>query len=455
LKTGVADWTPVVSGGLAASAMVAAHAVATRLSTPDRLQKAVSESSRQSVFPNRVCWAPHSLAQGHAGLALLYGYLDACFPGEQWDLKGRERLQLAARAAEEFSEIPLGLCAGLSGIAFAAWQLSRGGQRYPRLLDRLDHAICIRTIAAARSIRGRQGISFAEFDAISGLSGVGAYLLCRRDRPGAMMALSSAVEGLVDLLSEGDGLPRWYTPAHLLGDEQARKYCPYGDLNFGLAHGIPGPLALLSLAHMAGVPAPGLADAIARTADWLCENRFDDAWGINWPSVLPLVQTDTADGGRLEAPSVRSAPDGPSRCAWCYGSPGIARALWLAGEALDREDYRELAVSAMQAVFLRPIAVRRIDSPTFCHGVAGLLAIALRFHHDMGGTAFSDEIGVLVQQLLEAYQPDSLLGFRHLETRDNQMDQAGLLEGAPGVALALLASATSAEPTWDRLFLLS
>ncbi len=50
---------------------------------------------------------------------------------------------------------------------------------------------------------------------------------------------------------------------------------------------------------------------------------------------------------------------------------------------------------------------------------------------------------------------ESLLGFRHLETRDNHMDQPGLLEGAPGVALALLASATSAEPTWDRLFLLS
>jgi lantibiotic biosynthesis protein len=170
---------------------------------------------------------------------------------------------------------------------------------------------------------------------------------------------------------------------------------------------------------------------------------------------LPLVQTDPAKGGRLEAPGAQSAPDGPSRCAWCYGSPGIARALWLAGEALDRADYRDLAVSAMEAVFRRPISVRWIDSPTFCHGVAGLLAIALRFSHDLGGAAFSDEIASLVQQLLDSYEPESLLGFRHLEIRDNEMDQPGLLEGAPGVALALLASATGAEPTWDRLFLLS
>src|SRR5208282_3203234 len=151
---------------------------------------------------------------------------------------------------------------------------------------------------------------------------------------------------------------------------------------------------------------------------------------------------ETANGGRLQVPDVRSAPDGPSRCAWCYGSPGIARALWLAGVALDRQDYCDLAVSAMKAVFRRPVAARRINSPTFCHGVAGLLAIALRFSHDEGGTTFSDDIGALVQQLLDSYQPLSLLGFRHIETADNEMDQPGLLEGAPGVALALLASAT-------------
>jgi hypothetical protein len=385
----------------------------------------------------------------------LCGYLDACFPEEQWDLKAREHLQLAARAAEAFPRLPIGLYSGLSGLAFAAWELSRGGARYLRLLNSLDHSTCSRTIAAARSIRGRRGVGFPEFDAISGLSGVGAYLLHRREEPRAMAALSSILEGLVDLLSERDGLPRWYTPAHLLGDEETRKYCPHGNLNFGLAHGVPGPLALLSLAHTAGVPVPGLAEAIARTADWLCANRFDDAWGVNWPAILPLVQTDTADGVRLEAPGARSAPDGPSRCAWCYGSPGISRALWLAGQALGREDYRALAVSAMKAVFRRPVAARRIDSPTFCHGVSGLLGIALRFSHDMGGAEFSDDIGVLVRQLLDSFQPQSLLGFRHLETRDTAMDQPGLLEGSPGVALALLASATGAEPTWDRLFLLS
>jgi hypothetical protein len=35
------------------------------------------------------------------------------------------------------------------------------------------------------------------------------------------------------------------------------------------------------------------------------------------------------------------------------------------------------------------------------------------------------------------------------------VDQPGLLDGAPGVILALLAASTDVEPIWDRLFLLS
>ncbi len=116
-----------------------------------------------------------------------------------------------------------------------------------------------------------------------------------------MTALRSIVEGLVDLLSAGDRLPHWYTPADLLGDPQTQEYCPHGNLNFGLAHGVPAPLATAFPGPHGRRLVPGLAETIARTADWLCENRFDDRWGINWPAILPLIQTDSANGGGLEA----------------------------------------------------------------------------------------------------------------------------------------------------------
>ena len=449
-------WKPVLTGDLAAEAVRVARDVSDRLRSPERVEEAAAAAEVQTNFPNTIRWVPHTVAQGYAGLALLWGYLDSCFHGEGWDITGREHLGLAVRSAEAASGLPLGLFSGVSGLAFSAWQLSRQGTRYRRLSTTLDQEIVRRVYALTNSLRGGQnGVGVGEFDVISGLSGVGAYLLCPIGQPGLTDALHPLVDVLVGMLEEKDGIPLWHTPAAFLYDDEMREIYPYGNLNCGLAHGIPGPLALLSLGLRAGLPIGGLPQAIARMADWLCERRCDDSWGVNWPSAVPIVKTETSLGSSLQAGGAQAVLDGPSRCAWCYGSPGVARALWLAGEALDRDDYRALAISAMEAVFRRPVAERHIDSPTFCHGVAGLLEIALRFANDTGESVFIEESRILVQQLLDRYQPGSLLGFRNLEVANHEVDQPGLLDGAPGVALVLLAAATGVEPTWDRLFLLS
>jgi Lanthionine synthetase C-like protein len=142
-----------------------------------------------------------------------------------------------------------------------------------------------------------------------------------------------------------------------MGDEVMADRYPYGNLNCGLAHGIPGPLAMMSLALRHGVTVPGLSDAVDCAATWLAGHRADDRWGVNWPVAVPI----TAEG-TVEAVKPGCA-DEPSRSAWCYGAPGVARALWLAGLALDRPDWRHLAVEAMQAVCRRPVAAHFIDSP--------------------------------------------------------------------------------------------
>lgn len=441
----------MLTGELATAASFVGREVSARLSAPSRVEEAASATRGQSAFPQSSHWAPYSLAQGYAGLALMWSYLDAVFPDEAWDVTGREHLTLAVRGAEGHPHLPPGLFSGLSGMAFSAWQLSRQGTRYRRLLSAMDGEIASQAVFLANRLLGEHGVPVSDFDAISGLSGIGVYLLCRRHEPGVAAALSAVVQALIHLSGEENGVPHLHTPVHRLWDEEVQQLYPHGNLNCGLAHGIPGPLAFLALACRDGVESPGLPESIARLADWLCQNRLDDSWGVNWPTATPLVETE----GRLEAPPAASTAEQTSRCAWCYGSPGVARALWLAGEALDRNEYRDLAVSAMEAVFRRPITERRIDSPTFCHGVAGLLQITLRFAHDTGRALFQEQSRLLVRQILGSYRPESLLGFRNIETPSSETDQPGLLDGAPGVALVLLAAASGVEPTWDRLFLLS
>jgi len=422
-----------------------AKEVAGRLRDRDLLLAANEAARAQTRFPKTVYWEPYGVAQGDAGLALACAYFDQCFPHEGWDRRGHDYLDRATRAAASLEALPSGLFGGLAGLAFAARALSRGGRRYGTLLETLDHRLCGDAVAHATTLSGRHGVAVSEFDLITGLSGVAAYLLWRGESPPGDVALRAILDSFVALTGETDAVPHWYTPHHLLAGEGMAEHFPRGNLNCGLAHGIPGPLAVMALALQARFPVDGLEEAVARTAAWLVRHRSADRFGTNWPTVVPHEP-----GGDVARESLDS-----SRAGWCYGAPGVARALWLAGRALGDAALGEIAIEAMAAVYRRPVSARRIDSATFCHGVAGLLLVTLRFAHDTESALFTEAAEALTEQLLSLYLPERRLGYCCTEPDGNLVDQPGLLDGAPGVALALLAASTSEEPGWDRLFLLS
>jgi lantibiotic biosynthesis protein len=273
---------------------------------------------------------------------------------------------------------------------------------------------------------------------------VGAYLLGQGDDA----ALLAILERLVALSRETEGLPRWHTPAEASGGWMRSTY-PEGHLNCGLAHGIPGPLALLSLAKLQGTAVPGLEEAIDRIADWLTAHCVRDAWGVNWPSAVPLIRSDD----RL-IPGEHEGLAG-THAGWCYGSPGVARALWLAGRARKNSVYSGLALDAMRAVIGRTPEARGLSSPALCHGLAGLLCITMRFRNEFRDAALTSFGRTVCRAIMDMYEPETLLGYRTTEPGGGRIDQAGLLDGAPGVAMVLLAASTTQLPAWDRIFLIS
>lgn len=336
-----------------------------------------------------------------------------------------------------------GLFAGLSGLNLTA-TLLHGQDAHPQhSMAPLDEELAARISVMTSRLHCGQGLAAWEgHDVVSGASGVATGLLAHdpHDR------LPEVLGALVWLAAHVPGLPRWATPPERLVSEPERRYYPYGKLDCGLAHGIPGPLCALALALLEGHEVPGQSAAVRHMADWLLEHRSDDEWGVNWPSAIAL-----SDDRHTPVPG-RGAP---ARSAWCYGAPGVARALWLAGTALGDRDLHDVATEAMAAVLRRPAHARFIDSPTFCHGVAGLLQIVLRFAHATRLSFLCEAADQLVEQLLAAYEPDRPWGYAALDPGNGPVDRPGLVDGAAGVALVLLAAATDAVPTWDRLFLLS
>jgi len=447
----VEQWKQILSTTSAARAVNIASVVAGRLRTPMDVERAASIAYAQSTLPIKLGWHPASVAMGYAGLALLFGQLERCHPGEGWELRAHNCLELAVY---ECDDVGVGLFGGLAGVAMVAWSLSANGHRYSRLVSTLDSAL-LRGLPAlvARVNAESSGVPYAAFDLISGLTGVAAYLLVRADRPDYREHLVQVLGSLLRLWEEVDGRPRWHTPCEFVSHEpKSRRRFPYGNLNCGLAHGLPGLLAILSLAALAGVIESETHKTIDAMADWLVTNRADDTWGLNWPNVIGITRINA----RLQVPQFAlEKVETPTHNAWCYGSAGVAASLWLASKALGVDRYAEVARNAMRAIMRRPQLERGIVSPTFCHGLAGLMHVFARFAQSVDGHEFVPAVERIFCEIEEMYEPGSLLGFRSVELQGRRVDQPGLLEGAPGVALALLAAGTPVSPDWDRIFLLS
>ena len=322
-------WKAVIPESLRQPALEVAHDVAERVRDPERTAEIARLSSEQSG-PDTIRqrrWTPSSVTYGHAAPALLFGQLDRCFPGQEWDRLAHTYLVPAVRSLEDPSghSIFPGLFGGLAGLCFVANYLSRDGTRYQRLLGTLDELLFQQTIEVARlpdPFPG--GVGFNDYDLISGPAGIGAYLLLRLDVPRAATALDAVVDRLVFLSEwQTDGRLRLFIPPEWQPTERHLEQNPDGATDCGLAHGVPGPLAFLALARMHGVERPGLGEAIRRLADWIVAQQYEDGWGINWPyTVAP-------DG-------VEPPPVGTTRAAWCYGSPGVAPA----GYGLFRRHHR-------------------------------------------------------------------------------------------------------------------
>ncbi|WP_037063007.1 lanthionine synthetase C family protein [Pseudonocardia acaciae] len=431
-----------------------ARLVAERLRDPDAVAAIVRADGNVDEYADgaaRCPWSRLSLAEGYPGVALLFAELGRHDAGYRPVAHAYLR-----RACERLVAAPGdGLFDGLAAVAFAARTARHQPGEYERLLAGLDEHIAARArdLAAAereRTEAGRAGVDLMTYDLMRGLTGLGAYLLTA-GHPALGDVLTALVAMTEPVKVDGRWLPGWWVPHSPTSGPTG--FTADGHVNLGMAHGIPGPLALLVLARRAGVEVTGADEAIRRIAGWLVARcRHDDA-GPYWPATLTLAE---------ELAAGRDART-PGRTAWCYGTPGLARALQLAGDTLGVSEWSDLAVAALTARLddeLNRTAPPSRGSPrdhALCHGWAGVLHITRRIALDTGHRRLGDRLDPLADRVLAGHHPTLPFGFRYRAGLPAAPHRAGFLEGAAGIALALHAYATGRPPAsgWDRALLLA
>jgi hypothetical protein len=386
-----------------------------------------------------------SLADGLPGTALLHARLAAVDPAfaeaaaKHWAEAARQSPQGGGHAGVYHSGggLAASLIIGVPYLPDPASHAAAVGRAARWLSAR---AVALAKHHRAELARGAVGTPWHVYDVISGLAGAGRILLAayRSGHHEAEPGLVAALTTLTTLINGGgEGRPGWWLPADR--HPQAVAVHPSGVATTGLAHGIAGPLALLSAAHLAEHTVTGQQDAISHAANWLL--RWRDERTGTWP---PHITGDELAAGRAAPPVGRAD-------AWCYGIPGISRALGLAGQAA-----RDRAVEAAAGAAVLRLADRPgrwdVEGPTLCHGYAGVLRAA----ESVNNTAVAEQA---VTAVVGAFDSARRFGFQHV-AGSTATDRPGFLTGAAGAALALAEHAALAGPTglrtaWDALLLLS
>ncbi|HEU0012532.1 MAG TPA: lanthionine synthetase C family protein [Longimicrobium sp.] len=409
-------WPPLVEGALGERAWEAVLSVAAELAT---------------LLPGTGETGNAGLAAGDAGIALFFHVLHAATGDEDAGDAARALLDRAI-GAMELPGPSLSLYRGAPGVAWTLAHLVARGGAGPgeEVLAAVDRAV----LAALRAEPAP-----GAFDLVRGLVGLGVYALERLPAPAAAEALEAVVEHLERAAERTGEGAAWLTPPESLQPWQ-RARLPAGVYDLGMAHGAAGVIALLARAVDAGVAEGRARELLHGAVRWLRARELPTGSPSRYPGQVVPGQ----------------APE-RARLAWCYGDPGVGIALLAAARALGSAELDAHARGVLLAAAGGETVGAGVADAPFCHGASGLAHLFHRAWRATGEAALRDEALGWLHVTLDLPVPEtarSRFPFRAPGSGGAAwVDRPGVLEGAAGVGLVLLASLSPVPPAWDRVFL--
>jgi lantibiotic biosynthesis protein len=134
----------------------------------------------------------------------------------------------------------------------------------------------------------------------------------------------------------------------------------------------------------------------------------------------------------------------------------------MAARGVGDAEWEQAAVALACRAAARPASETGVVNANFCHGAAGLAHLYNRIYQATGEPTLRRAAVYWLERTLGFYRLARDTGGSWVQGNSDPARRelwtwtgVELVDGAAGVALVLLAAATSVEPTWDRMFLVS
>ncbi|MGN8646720.1 lanthionine synthetase C family protein [Gracilibacillus sp. HCP3S3_G5_1] len=390
-----------------------------------------------------------SIAYGYPGIIVMFAELDAFFPNEGWDKVTHEYMKNLKKLLEQNSISDISLFHGLAGINYSVQLASKKGTRYQKIIKELDTLLINKAsffLMNVKKINSNLELGTSEFgyDLITGITGIGTYILKFKKQnlyPLLKDILTFLIELSTNIKTTKGQVPAFITSPKAMIVESDRVKYPNGYLNLGIAHGISGPLALLSRAYLEGITVKEHLSSIIYISNLLSDHFNFDKNGLYIQRIVTLEQM-------LE--EQRDKEKETRFDAWCYGGFGVSYSLLLAYQATYNTKIKYNLIELLKGILSCSIEEWSIKTPILCHGYAGNMQIINRL---LSAEEISQEKNVvkeLINKRSELYNRIN----EYYESNPEKVN-ISLLEGDIGVILVLLSISRLEYVHWDGFLLLS
>ncbi|MCC0648804.1 lanthionine synthetase LanC family protein [Clostridioides sp. ZZV15-6598] len=290
----------------------------------------------------------------------------------------------------------------------------------------------------------------AHYDSIYGVSGILYYLLDYENMRNDII-VNDFTRYLIDLsknkLYKGFKTINFHIEKEQQSLEKEKITQPDGHINFGIAHGMIGPLITLAKVKYLKYDIKGLDEAIEILFKLYEKFAILDDGVLKYPTQLPFQNY-------IENKELNYS----FNTGWCYGNISIVRGLMKVSKYMSFKDKYQYYKEELLKIINQPIEQYNLELPILCHGYASVVEIQISAYKETHDKRFLNTLERNILRLIDEHKKISTL------TKDNDVFvedlynsnynyDFSLLQGIGGVTLTLIDSMTF-NLTFDKLLMM-
>lgn len=377
---------------------------------------------------------------------------------KKWEKIGYDICKAIKQDLETYGvvENDIGMISGFGYTCFVVSEYSKRTGNLKRFSNSLDKLLFeFMTNKAKVFIEKDLETTMDKYDVVSGLSGSLYYLLDLSWSKDEMGKLKDVISYLIDLTKlynyKGNSIMRFHINRENQIRNDEKEEFLNGNFNFGISHGMIGPLIVLSKAFNLGYKVDGLQESIVELFRLYEKFKVYKGNIALWPSQLSLEEYLI---GKCKKENYHLAS------SWCYGNISIARGLQKVAKNMGWNEKENSYKSDLINIINQPSSNYNLYSPALCHGYSSILSIRTFSYMGDRDYQYINNIEENIDIIIKVFEENNIYIENHkeiLKDEDNfiegYFEDLSLLNGVSGISLSLL-SIVSDDISYGKLLLI-